>query len=63
MSDSKNKKKRLLVDGNIPAHTECFYRNKCEIAESGNCRHLGLDHPVAFSCAAARSFEVGLPFD
>jgi len=44
-----------LIDGKIPAFTECPYKSKCnpEI-----CNHQGSDHQVAFSCAFARAYEL-----
>ena len=49
-----------LINGKIPAFTECPFRNKCEIAQHGQnrCSHLGLWHSVAFSCASARAFDL-----
>jgi hypothetical protein len=50
--------KPRLVDGNIPANTKCPYKDKCGIKAAGECRHLGKDHPVAFSCASARAYKM-----
>ena len=47
-----------LVDGKIPANTNCAYKEKCEIFQAQKCHHKGVDHPVAFSCAVARAFEL-----
>lgn len=47
-----------LVDGKIPANTECPFEQRCEIKAEGACSHTGVLHSVAFSCAAARSFEL-----
>ncbi|MBK6616401.1 hypothetical protein [Ottowia sp.] len=49
--------KSTLVDGNIPANSACPFRGECEIAQGGHCVHLGVEHSVPFSCAAARGFE------
>ena len=61
---SKNTKPEIafpgskLVDGKIPEHTVCPFREKCEIAISGNCNHNGVEHTVSFSCASARGFDL-----
>lgn len=47
-----------LIEGKIPAFTECFYKAKCEIAIGGVCKHQGNEHNVPFSCASARAFEI-----
>jgi hypothetical protein len=47
-----------LVNGRIPTGTDCPFRARCNIAESGNCRHLGKDHKVDFSCGTARLFDI-----
>ena len=49
---------RQLVDGRVPPHTVCPFRARCNIAESGQCGHLGIEHPVPYSCAAARALEL-----
>ncbi len=46
-----------LIDGRIPALTECPYRQQCPLAENA-CRHLGAMHPVPFSCASARGYDL-----
>lgn len=51
------KRRLLLVDGNIPAKTECPFVFICEIKKFGNCKHLGLNNETKFSCGAARSFQ------
>lgn len=48
----------VLVDGRIPANTECPFRSQCQIASAGVCNHHGKDHPVPFSCAVARGFAM-----
>jgi len=47
-----------LINGLILAHTECPYKNECEIAQANQCFHRGTEHEVNFSCAIARSFEI-----
>ncbi len=49
---------KLLVDGRIPKNTECPFAARCEIKKVGDCKHLGKDHNVAFSCATARLFDI-----
>ncbi len=51
-------KTSLLVDGNIPARTDCPFRSRCEVSEAGQCKHSGPFHRVAFSCAVARGFDL-----
>jgi hypothetical protein len=46
---------KLNVVGNIPAHTECPYKAKCELVDS--CQHQGVEANVEYSCAAARLHE------
>ena len=49
-----------LVEGRIPANTECPFRSQCAFAQQEpiTCRHKGTEHNVAFSCGAARGFEL-----
>lgn len=52
-----------LVNGRIPANTECPFRARCPFAQSfpgrkPKCHHLGVNHPVPFSCATARLFVI-----
>lgn len=47
-----------LVDGRIPAHTECPFRTQCAFAIRDACSHKGKDHNVPFSCGAARAYEL-----
>lgn len=54
----KKKKPVDLVDGKIPANTECPYKDKCEIFQAQKCHHQGLNHATAFSCAVARGFAI-----
>jgi hypothetical protein len=49
---------KLLVDGNIPAHTECPWYGACSMEAEGTCHHNGIAHTVDFSCGAARGFEL-----
>jgi hypothetical protein len=44
-----------LVDGKIPAHTMCPFKNKCTTIK---CHHGGISHKVAFSCGMARAFDL-----
>ena len=48
----------LLVDGIIPARTDCPFRWRCEIADAGQCKLSGPLHRADFSCAIARSFDL-----
>ena len=52
------KRKSLLVDWKVPAHTACPFWNKCSFALTHNCAHQGADHPVDYSCASARGFDI-----
>lgn len=45
-----------LVNGRIPAHTECPYKARCAFQQNGTCKHKGVDHNVPFSCAVSRAF-------
>lgn len=56
-SENKTMKKSLLVDGKIPANTECPFRDKCNIAKNNECKHNGKNHEVEFSCASARFMD------
>jgi len=47
-----------LVDGLIPAHTECPYRTDCGDYGAKCCIQKGVDHTVDFSCGFARAFEI-----
>jgi len=47
-----------LVNGSIPANTNCPYKNQCGDYAKNFCIHLGPLHPVPYSCAMARSFEI-----
>jgi hypothetical protein len=50
------KKKSLLVNGLIPAHTECPFCDKCHmIAE---CNHQGKNHIVEYSCEVAQAMDL-----
>lgn len=48
----------MLVNGKIPARTACPFKTRCATAEGGKCHHTGESHPVDFSCATARGFEM-----
>jgi hypothetical protein len=47
-----------LIDGRIPPHTECPFRNRCGFAENNTCHHKGVEHVVAYSCGAARAYDL-----
>jgi len=47
-----------LINGKIPAHTECPYKDKCEYKKSNTCHHQGKGHPREFSCGIARGFSL-----
>lgn len=53
-----NAKEHKLVNGRIPAHTECPYKSKCAIGLNDNCYHQGERHTCDFSCATARGFAI-----
>lgn len=46
-----------LVNGRIPPHTICPFREQCGSAD-GKCYHTGLDHTKEFSCGYARAFDL-----
>jgi hypothetical protein len=48
----------VLVNGRVPAHTICPFREICEIKLT--CNHLGLNHAIDYSCGVARGFEIAL---
>ena len=48
----------MLVQGKIPAHTECPFRDQCKYAAEGQCKHQGEAHTVPFSCGTARLFFI-----
>ena len=48
----------MLVNGKIPAGTECPYRTICTEAQNGNCGHKGKEHTVPYSCGYARMFKI-----
>ncbi len=50
--------KLKLINGRIPAKEECPYKSRCPIEKAGACKHQGVNHPVAFSCAMARGYEL-----
>ena len=49
----------LLVLGNIPKGTDCPFTSKCGFWQDQTCGHKGKDHPVDYSCASARMFDIG----
>ena len=46
-----------MINGKIPAHTECEHKRICPFFGAGKCLHKGVEHNVEFSCGAARVFE------
>jgi len=48
----------MLVDGLIPANTECPFTSECTFKQAGVCKHLGVAHSIPFSCASARGFDL-----
>ena len=44
-----------LVDGLIPKHTECPFKEECGMP---SCIHEGVNHNVDFSCALARAWDI-----
>jgi hypothetical protein len=48
----------VLVEGKIPAGTECPFRNECNEAKNGDCGHQGVNHTVPYSCGYARLFNI-----
>ena len=49
---------KQLVEGKIPAFTDCFFRSQCPSGTNGQCSQKGAAHPVPFSCGYARLFEI-----
>ena len=49
---------KVLVEGKIPAFTDCPFRAQCPSGINGNCKQQGVAHPVPFSCGYARAFEI-----
>lgn len=47
-----------LVNGLIPANTDCPFRSCCSSARLGNCHHLGAVNPRPYSCGTARAFDL-----
>ena len=47
-----------LVNGKIPAHTECPYKDICRYKKSDSCYHLGKGHIREFGCGIARGFAL-----
>ena len=47
-----------LVNGRIPAHAPCPFRERCELFHACECQHKGELHTVDFSCGAARAFDL-----
>jgi hypothetical protein len=49
---------KQLVQGKIPAFTDCPFRARCPSGTNGKCAQQGVNHPVPFSCGFARAFEI-----
>jgi len=47
--------KRVLINGCIPAYTECPFKDKCRPTR---CHHKGKKHEVPFSCGFARAYDL-----
>lgn len=47
-----------LINGRIPPHTPCPYKDKCGDSSNGTCGHTGVEHSVAYSCGYARLFAM-----
>lgn len=47
-----------LVDGMIPAYSQCPFASACELKKVDNCGHQGERHSVPYSCGLARLFEI-----
>ena len=45
-----------LINGLIPARTECPYKDRCSLLPS--CNHKGVHHHKLYSCAIARGFAL-----
>jgi ribosomal protein L32 len=48
----------LLINGKIPARTECPFKDRCPFVTNKTCHHRGIEHTIAFSCGAARAFDL-----
>jgi hypothetical protein len=47
-----------LVQGKIPAFTDCPYRSQCTMDLHNQCKQTGVTHPVPFSCGMARAIAL-----
>jgi hypothetical protein len=47
-----------LVQGKIPAFTDCPFRAQCHMGTNGQCGQKGVEHPVPFSCGMARAIAL-----
>ena len=52
------KKEVQLVNGRIPAGQECPFTSTCFIKAENMCEHEGISRVVAFSCGAARAYDI-----
>ena len=48
----------MLVNGKIPAFTECPYKVECKERTSTKCFHNGDKHVVDYSCGMARFLKL-----
>jgi hypothetical protein len=55
-----NQKVFMLVNGMIPAHTECGFQQNCEVKATDHCIHTGAKHPSEFECPTAKQLETTL---
>ena len=51
-------RKTLLTNGLIPPATACPFAGECTFKQADECKHKGTAHPVSFSCATARGFDL-----
>ena len=54
----EKKYKTKLVDGWIPAFTDCPYKDECLLKRANLCIHRGAERVSAFSCTCARIIEL-----
>jgi hypothetical protein len=47
-----------LEEGLIPPFTICPFENYCNLSRGRGCKHKGAKHDRAFSCGAARGFDL-----
>jgi len=49
---------RKLVNGLIPAFTDCPYRKECGTYGKEFCFQTGIKHKTSYSCGMARAFDI-----